>query len=141
MREKPERPAAVFRHAGSVSGVHQTSEHALVSAAADGQLFLWDLRRGAAPLSVAIPDGQPIVRMAVAPFGDSAALATTSGLFSVDVLDTGSDILAAPPITTAPLRSAVTALSFNATTQDVIVCGGPGPQGTLSVFRQSLPYR
>ena len=76
---------------------------------------------------------RPIVRMALSPFADCVAVATAAGVFSVDLLDPG---LAVTPISTGTYRSPITALTWNGATSEVIVAGGPFPNGTVSVYKQ-----
>lgn len=53
--------------------------------------------------------------MAVSPFADCVALATTSGLFVVDLLDAACHVTRLP----CTLRSPVTAITWNAATSEV----------------------
>ena len=78
---------------------------------------------------------RPIVRMALSPFADSVAVATTAGIYQVDLLESACS---ATPILTGPLKTPVTALTWNTATSEVVVAGGPGPAGTISVFKQRL---
>lgn len=119
--------------------------------------------------------------MAVSPFADSVALATTAGIFTVDLMDAACHVVPLAPT----LRTPATALTWNSSTSEVggraagcsccnawavlrqvclwtgnciskpqppaaelpllapkcaqvIVAGGPGAAGTISVFRQWL---
>ncbi|KAL4419287.1 hypothetical protein ABPG77_008337 [Micractinium sp. CCAP 211/92] len=135
MREKPSRPNAEFAHQGRVTGIHQINDSQLVTTGADGALMVWDVRNpGAGPVKFAVPDRKPIVRMALSPFADSAAVATTAGIYSVDLLDAACN---ATPIA-ASLQSPVTALLWNAATSEVVAAGGGGPPGSLSVYKARL---
>lgn len=73
--------------------------------------------------------------MALSPFADAAAVATSGGLYAVDLLDSACHVSAIAP---GPPASPVTALLWNAATSEVVVGGGPGAPGTISVFRQRL---
>jgi hypothetical protein len=53
--------------------------------------------------------------MAVSPFADCVALATTAGLFVVDLLDAACHVTRLP----CTLRSLVTAITWNAATSEV----------------------
>ncbi|KAL4856499.1 hypothetical protein ACK3TF_002982 [Chlorella vulgaris] len=135
MKEKPSRPNAVFSHQGRITGICQLNHTELLTTAGDGRMAVWDVRNAAAgPLKTAAPDTKPIVRMAVSPFADCVALATTAGLFVVDLLDAACHVTRLP----CTLRSPVTAITWNAATSEVIVAGGPGEAGTISVFKQRV---
>lgn len=73
--------------------------------------------------------------MAVSPFADTVALATPGGLYAADLLDPGCRVSAIAP--GAP-RAPVSALLWNTATSELVVGGGPGGAGTISVFRQRL---
>ena len=75
--------------------------------------------------------------MALSPFADQAAVATTGGLFAIDLLDPACH---ATPLGGAAHRTPVTALLWNAATSEVVVAGGPGGPGTISVYKQRLAY-
>ncbi|GAB4814875.1 hypothetical protein N2152v2_001921 [Parachlorella kessleri] len=137
MRERPTAPAASWQHGGRVAGVAQANEHQLVTAAADGRVMVWDLRQPALPLKFAVPDGKPVYRLSVSPFADCVAVATAGGLFSVDLLDAACH---ATPIAAGAPSAPFTSLTWNAATSEVVVGGGAGGSGSISVYRQRLPY-
>lgn len=64
------------------------------------------------------------------------ALAAKSALHAVDLLDTACTSV---QISRARLESEAAAVAWNTATSEVVVAGGAGPPGTLSVFRQALP--
>ncbi|EFN58673.1 hypothetical protein CHLNCDRAFT_140264 [Chlorella variabilis] len=135
MREKPNRPNAVFAQQGRITGICQLNDSQLLTTAGDGRMVVFDVRNASAgPLKFAVPDTKPIVRMAVSPFADSVALATTAGIFTVDLMDAACHVVPLAPT----LRTPATALTWNSSTSEVIVAGGPGAAGTISVFRQWL---
>ncbi|PSC73489.1 WD40 repeat [Micractinium conductrix] len=134
MREKPNRPAQQFVHQGRIAALSQINDQQLLTAAGNGQLMVWDLRNASAPVKFSVPDGKPIVRAVLSPFADSAAVATTAGIYSVDLLDEACSSSRIVP----SLRSPVTALVYNAATSEVVAAGGPGAPGSISVFRPQL---
>lgn len=75
--------------------------------------------------------------MAVSPFADCAAVATTGGLYTVDLLDSACSVAAIAP--GAP-RTPYTALLWNSATSEVVVAGGQGGPGTISVYKARLGY-
>lgn len=88
-----------------------------------------------APTAPAPAPRRPILRMALSPFADAAAVATPGGLYAVDLLDSACH---ASPIAAGPPASPVTALLWNAATSEVVAAGGPGAAGSISVFKQRL---
>lgn len=137
MREKPAQPNAQFAQGGRITGIHQINDSQLLTTAGDGRLMVWDVRNpGAGPLKFAVPDGSPIVRMALSPFADAVAVATTGGIYSVDLLEPACS---ATPIV-KEIKSPVTALTYNAATSEIVTAGGGGPPGTICVFKQRLGY-
>lgn len=135
LREKPSRPNAEFAHQGRITGIHQINDSQLLTTGGDGALMVWDVRNAAAgPLKFAVPDRKPIVRVALSPFADSAAVATTGGIYAVDLLDAACS---ATPIAPS-LSSPVTALLWNAATSEVVAAGGGGPPGSISVYKARL---
>lgn len=75
--------------------------------------------------------------MALSPFADSVAVATSGGLYAVDLLDPACH---ATPIAAGPPRTAVTALAYNTATSEVVVAGGSGAPGSISVYKQRLGF-
>ncbi|PRW60909.1 WD40 repeat [Chlorella sorokiniana] len=138
MREKPSRPTLEFSQQGRITGISQVNDSQLLTTAGDGRLMVWDLRNASAgPVKFAVPDARPIVRMAVSPFADSAAVATTGGLYTVDLLDSACSVHTIAP--GAP-RTPITALLWNSATSEVVAAGGPGGPGTISVFKARLGF-
>jgi len=72
--------------------------------------------------------------MALSPFADSVAVATTAGIHSIDLLDSACHVT---PIAHT-LKSPVTALTYNTSTLEVVAAGGGGPPGTISVYKQRM---
>eukprot|EP00887_Chlorella_sp_A99_P002337 scaffold10.g2337.t1 len=137
LREKPNAPLVAFNQQGSITGVHHLNETTLVTAADTGRVLVWDVRQAAAgPVKFAVPDGTPIDCLAVSPFGDAAAVATRTAVYSVDLLDTACT---STQLSAGQLRSPVTGITWNVVTSEVLVGGGPGAAGSISVFRQQLP--
>lgn len=136
MNVKPTAPLSIFRHSSgkSVGGVHQVNDVTLISAAADGRLAVWDVRKTAKPVATTVPDGKPITHMAVSAFGDTVAVATTHGLFAIDLLD---EEYQASPVTRGPLPAAVTQLTWNAATGEMVAGAA---DGCVRVYRQRSPY-
>jgi hypothetical protein len=70
--------------------------------------------------------------MALSPFADSLACATTGGIYQIDLLDSACSVT---PIAAGAPKSPVTGLLWNTATSEVVVAGGPGPAGTIGVFK------
>ena len=77
------------------------------------------------------------MRKAVSPYADSAAVATTGGLYTVDLLDSACSVNAIAP--GAP-RTPITALLWTSATSEVVAAGGQGGPGTISVYKARLGF-
>lgn len=125
MKAKPSAPSAIFHQSGRIAGIFQVNDQEVVTAAADGALMVWDIRNPGEPLKFAtMPDGSPISHLAVSPVGDAAAVATPTGIYCVDLLDPGCHV--GPVSVVGGLRAAVSALTWNAATGEIIVGGADG---------------
>lgn len=74
------------------------------------------------------------MRAALSPFADSVALATTAGIYSVDLMDSACHVTGVLP----SIKSPVTALLWNAATSEVVAAGGAGAPGSISVFKPRM---
>ena len=132
MKAKPSAPSAVFQQGGKISGIFQVNDQELVTAAADGVLMMWDVRNPGHPLKFATtPSGSSITQLAVSPVGDAAAVATSYGIYCVDLLDPGCHMA---PVSVEVLAAAVTGLTWNAATGEIVAGGS---DGCVRVWRRS----
>lgn len=114
--QQPEGPPAA--HTQMVSCIDASSaEPLVVSSALDGFVAAWDLRRiggVAGPVLNVQVDGQAVLKVALAdsPYPRLAAVATTWGVYALDIVASG-EVLAVDHVVTANLFQDVTIRQFN----------------------------
>jgi WD40 repeat protein len=53
----------------------------------DGTICFWDIKSPTSPKKVICPDGSAVLHMALSPFADLLAVATSKGLYALDVFE------------------------------------------------------
>jgi hypothetical protein len=89
------------------------------------QVLLWDMRRPASPLFTShAPGGAPVLQLAQGPWGDMLAVATSTGLHSVELFD--FDAPMANIAAQLPLERPYYDLAFSSVTHDLYAAHSSG---------------
>jgi len=133
LHQKPSKPVTTWTLPRKVTSLEMVTEHLLLSSSEDGQLVMWDVRKGGTPRKPVsrfqLNNGSPVRKCCVSPLRDSVAVVTPKELLCVQLVSSSSF---KPVASIVSGQQVFVDVLWNTATGEIVATGD---DGSVSVFR------